>query len=76
LWRLNLFGSVWPANWIAGERSPMSGLASSAASHRQVVAVSGLVLASSHKLGGLHALTISHSSELTFRNRCGRELLK
>ena len=57
-----------PPNWIAGERSPMSGLISSAALR--------LASASSHKLGGLHALTISHSSELTFRNRCGRELSK
>jgi hypothetical protein len=49
---------------------------SSGSSRRQVVAASRVVSTSSHKLGGLHALTISHSSELTFRNRCGRELLK
>ena len=47
---------------------PDQGLTSSAASR--------LVSAWGHKLGGLHALTTSHSSELTFRNRCGRELLK
>jgi hypothetical protein len=42
----------------------------------QVEKLLGMESTSSHKLGGLHALTISHSSELTFRNRCGRELLK